>query len=88
MSGSRVANGGPLLDSAWLAGETVVCHPVCVNTENDTKVLSQAVPPNPKRFIVQTPNFRCLAYRDDSGGWHDFFDGEKIDGEVIVVPEE
>ena len=38
-------------------------------------------------FIVQCPEFRCMAYRDSSGKWVDYFNGDEIKGEVKIVSE-
>lgn len=34
---------------------------------------------------VQGNGFRCLAYRDESGDWIDYYSGERLKGEVKVV---
>ena len=37
--------------------------------------------------IVQCSDFRCMAYRDTSGKWLDYFNGEELKGEVKVVAD-
>ena len=36
-------------------------------------------------FIVQCEGFRCMAYRDKTGKWRDYFNGDEISGEVQIL---
>jgi hypothetical protein len=38
-------------------------------------------------FIVQCADFRCMAYRDSSGKWLDYFTGDELKGDVKIVSE-
>jgi hypothetical protein len=36
---------------------------------------------------VQCVGYRCMAYRDFSGKWRDFFNDDEIEGEVTIISE-
>jgi hypothetical protein len=36
-------------------------------------------------FIVQCAGYRCMAYRDSSGKWRDYFNDDEITGEVSII---
>jgi hypothetical protein len=58
-----------------------------VSKEQDTAFLRRARSLREKPFIVQSSDFRCMAYRDSSGKWLDYFNGDEIKGEVKIVTE-
>jgi hypothetical protein len=54
---------------------------------NDTETLQRSKAQRMKRqpFIVQCVNYRCMAYRDSSGKWRDYFNDDEIVGEVTII---
>jgi hypothetical protein len=56
---------------------------------NDTETVRRKRPVRLKGqpFIVQCVGFRCMAYRDSSGKWRDYFNDDEIPGEVDVISE-
>ena len=58
-----------------------------MSSENDSQGMKRVRLSSPKSYIVQTPKFRCMAYRDDAGIWHDYFDGDEIKGDLRIISE-
>jgi hypothetical protein len=58
-----------------------------VSENSNNRSIGRAGSQREKPFIVQSPKFRCMAYRDASGKWWDYFNGDEIEGEVTVVVE-
>ncbi|HWC58247.1 MAG TPA: hypothetical protein VHC44_01035 [Verrucomicrobiae bacterium] len=58
-----------------------------MSEEKDTLFVKRAKSLKERPFIVQCPEFRCMAYRDSSGKWVDYFNGDEIKGEVKIVSE-
>jgi hypothetical protein len=57
-------------------------------TVSDDTETVQRVRPQKSRgqpFIVQCVGFRCMAYRDSSGKWRDYFNDDEITGEVSII---
>jgi hypothetical protein len=54
---------------------------------NDTEILQRKQPQRVKGqpFIVQCEGYRCMAYRDSSGKWRDYFNDAEIIGEVSII---
>jgi hypothetical protein len=71
----------------WLAGRLGVCHGEGVTRQADTAFVRRAKSLRERPFIVQCADFRCMAYRDSSGKWLDYFNGDEIKGEVKIVSE-
>ena len=36
-------------------------------------------------FVVQGPNFRCVAYCDQEGCWHNAFNNEELFGDIQIL---
>jgi hypothetical protein len=36
-------------------------------------------------FMVQGTGFRCMAYCDEKGGWHDAFNHEQLFGDIQIL---
>ena len=60
-------------------------NPVSNNTETITRKRPASLRGKP--YIVQCEGFRCMAYRDSSGKWRDFFNDDVIQGEVSIIAE-
>jgi hypothetical protein len=56
---------------------------------NNTETLSRkrTTSQRGKAFIVQCTGFRCMAYRDNTGKWRDYFNDDEIHGEVNIISE-
>ena len=49
------------------------------------KEVPAAMPEPGKEVVVQCEGFRCLAYRDEEGGWKSSSDHEQLEGVVKVL---
>jgi len=58
-----------------------------VTKEQDTAFLKRVKSLKQRPFIVQCTEFRCMAYRDSSGKWVDYFNGDELKGEVTILSE-
>jgi hypothetical protein len=70
-----------------LAGILRVCHCQHVTRQADTTFVKRVKSLRERPFIVQCSDFRCMAYRDTSGKWWDYFNGDEIKGEVTILSE-
>jgi hypothetical protein len=50
----------------------------------NTDMEQRQLPAPGERVVVQCPGFRCLAYRDASGGWREAYDKEQLP-EVLEI---
>jgi len=95
MSDLRVTNNWQVLSKIRLALKNAASHSELVmsnETETETATAPATVTRRrpglrEKAFIVQCVNYRCMAYRDSSGKWRDYFNGEEIQGEVLIIAE-
>ena len=55
--------------------------------QKDTSFVTRPKSLREQPVIVQCSDFRCMAYRDTSGKWLDYFNGEELKGEVTVVAD-
>ena len=55
--------------------------------QKDTSFVTRPKSLREQPVIVQCSDFRCMAYRDTSGKWLDYFNGEELKGEVKVVAD-
>ena len=76
-----------MLSKIRLAGGTRAGQHNAVSEEQDTVFVKRAKSLRERPFIVQCAEFRCMAYRDSSGKWVDYFNGDEIKGEVKIVSE-
>ena len=78
---------GNSLARAGKRGEVQIGRVETVSNVSET-ASRRAPNPRDKAFIVQCKGFRCMAFRDSSGKWRDYFNGEELHGEVTVISEE
>jgi hypothetical protein len=59
---------------------TTECNPA-VSTDRSTDTLPALV----DFVVVQGIGFRCVAYRDAEGCWHNAFNNEELFGEIHIL---
>jgi len=84
---SSKAKTGDCFGNGWLARRLSACHCRVVTRQLDTAFVKRVKSLKERPFIVQCADFRCMAYRDSSGKWMDYFNGDELKGEVTIVSE-
>jgi len=87
VSNSRVTKNWQGFANRRLAVWVKLCHCEPVTRQADTAFVRRAKSLRERPFIVQCADFRCMAYRDSSGKWLDYFSGDEIKGEVTILSE-
>jgi len=78
---------GDSFDNRGLARRRGIRQGEGVTKQGDSVFVKRAKSLRERPFIVQCSDFRCMAYRDSSGKWLDYFNGDELKGEVKVVSE-
>jgi hypothetical protein len=87
LSDLRITKNWLFFANIRLAGRLGVCHCRVVTKQADTGFVKRAKSLREQPFIVQCSDFRCMAYRDSSGKWLDYFNGDEIKGDVLIISE-